>query len=31
VLFSMHLISVNTILGNDSPARMAAGQFLTVG
>ena len=31
VLFSMHLISVNTILGNDSPARMAAGQFLAVG
>ena len=31
VLFSMHLISVNAILGNDSPARMAAGQFLTVG
>ena len=31
VLFSMHLISVNAILGNDAPARMAAGQFLTVG
>ena len=31
VLFSMHLISVNAILGNDSPARMAAGQFLAVG
>ena len=31
VLFSMHLISVNAILGHDAPARMAAGQFLTVG
>jgi drug/metabolite transporter (DMT)-like permease len=31
VLFSMHLISVNTILGGDSPARMAGGQFLAVG
>ena len=31
VLFSMHLISVNAILGNDAPARMAAGQFLAVG
>lgn len=31
LLFSMHLISVNAILGHDAPARMAAGQFLTVG
>jgi drug/metabolite transporter (DMT)-like permease len=31
VLFSLHLISVNAVLGGDSPARMTAGQFLTVG
>jgi drug/metabolite transporter (DMT)-like permease len=31
VLFSLHLISVNAILGGDSAARMTAGQFLTVG
>jgi drug/metabolite transporter (DMT)-like permease len=31
VLFSIHLISVNLILGHDEPARMAPGQFFTVG
>ena len=30
ILFSLHLISVNLVLGGDEPARMAPGQFFTV-